>query len=182
MMNVRRAITTAAICASAAVFVAAQTVPNVKVGLWEMTTTMDLSGMMGSVDMSKIPPDQQPMVQAMMARGGMPPQTSQTCITKEKLAHANFNQDRPGMKCTSKISKSTTSIMDWSESCTDTTNPKHTSTAEMHAEASSPTTVKITGKVTDTGGAMGGRSGSGPQTASFSISGKWLAEACGDVK
>jgi Protein of unknown function (DUF3617) len=146
---------------------------NVKLGLWEMTMTMDMSGMMAGMDMSKMTPEQQAAMASMMrGRGGaMPAIQMKTCMTPEKVSRGAVAPDRPGTTCTSKIVKATATAMDYSETCTG----QMPSTSEMHVEATSPTSVKLTGKTTTT---MRGQ----PQTATVTIVGTWLADACGDVK
>jgi len=177
MVNVRRIVTTLALSVAMAGGLLAQASPmlNVKLGLWEMTSTIDMSGAMGGVDTSKMTPDQQAMIAGMM-RGSMAPTVTKQCMTKEKVSEANFDKPRPGETCTHKVTKSSATVTDVTENCKGDSGD--TSTAEMHIEATSSTTVKITGKST---GTMGSR-GRGPSTVTFTINGKWLATDCGDVK
>jgi len=146
---------------------------NVKLGLWDMSMTIDMSGMMAGVDMSKMTPEQQAAMASMMrGRGGtMPAIQTKTCMTQEKLDQGAVAPERPGTTCTTKIVKATSTSMDYSQTCTG----QVPSTSEMHVEATSPTSVKLTGKTTT---AMRGQ----PQTATVTIVGTWLADACGDVK
>ena len=145
---------------------------NAKLGLWEMTMTMEMSGMPPGVDTSKMTPEQIAQAQAMMrGRGPMPPMTMKQCLTKEKLQNHNYTPDRPGTTCTSKVTKTTSTSVDMVQTCTGA-NP---STNEMHVEATSPTTMKMTAKQTS-----GRNGGGGPITVT--MNGKWLQADCGDVK
>jgi hypothetical protein len=47
----------------------------------------------------------------------------------------------------------------------------------MHLEASSPESIRMTGKTTTTTGGRGQ-----PEVTTVTITGKWVADACGDVK
>lgn len=160
---------------------AAQT-PSTKLrlGLWEMNVEFDMGGAMRGMDMSGMSDAEKAQVAAMMrGRGmgtgmpGMGPMTLRSCMTPEKLAKGRVAPERPGQECTSKIVKSSATAMDYIETCTGTP----ATTSEMHLEASSPTSIKLTGKTTTTTRGRGQ-----PEVNTVTITGKWVAEACGDVK
>jgi hypothetical protein len=153
------------------VLVAQTPTPNVRLGLWEMSMTVDMGGAMSGIDMSKMTPEQQAMAGAMMRGRGMAPMQMKTCMTAEKLAKAGVVPDRPGQTCTSKVLKSSATTLDYIQTCTGSMP----STSEMHVEAASPTSITVTGKTTTT---MRGQA----QTATLSMTGKWVGQACGDVK
>lgn len=143
---------------------------NVKLGLWEMTMTMEAAGIMPPVDVTKQTAHDQALAQAAIrAIAGMPAMTMKQCMTRENLQQNRYTADRPGTTCTSKVTKATSTTVDMTQACTGT-NP---STNEIHVEATSPTKVKITGKQT---------SGQRGAPVTFTINGKWLSADCGDVK
>lgn len=88
---------------------------DVKLGLWETTSTTDMSGMaMPSMPqippdaLSRMPPEQRARIEAMMkGRGGSPQSmTVKSCITKETLARAGaFGQS--DKSCTMNVVSST---------------------------------------------------------------------------
>jgi hypothetical protein len=142
---------------------------NIKMGLWEMTTTMQMSGV-ATPDTSKMTPDQQAQMQAMMgAMMGPQTHTTQTCMTKEKFDKAQFD-DNQG--CTRSITTNTASVLEMEVTCK---NAQGTSKGTMHMEAPSPDSIK---------GTMTGESGMRGQTMKMSgtMTGKWLGADCGKVK
>jgi hypothetical protein len=150
---------------------------NVKPGLWEMTVDIGMGAAMRGMDMSGMSDAEKAQAAAMMrGRGmgmgmpGMGPMTLKTCMTADKLAKGRVAPERPGQECTSKIIKSSATAMDYTEVCTGTP----ATTSEMHMEASSPTSIRMTGKTTTTRGQ--------PEVTTLTITGKWVADACGDVK
>lgn len=158
------------------VILAAQTTTNVKLGLWEMTVDIGMGAGMRGVDMSGMSDAEKAQVAAMMrGRGmgmpGMGPMTLKTCMTADKLARGRVAPERPGQECTSKIIKSSATSMDYTEVCTGTP----ATTSEMHLEASSPTSIRMTGKTTTSGRGQ-------PEVTTVTVTGKWVADACGDVK
>ncbi len=158
--------------------VAAQTPTNVKLGLWEMTVDLGMGDAMRGVDMSGMSDADKAQVAALMRGRGMSmpgagPMSLKTCMTADKVARGRVAPERPGQECTSKITKSSATAMDYLEVCTGT---PATST-EMHLEASSPTSIRMTGRTTTTGRGRGK-----PEVTTVTITGKWVADACGDVK
>lgn len=180
MTSVRRSISTLLLCGAVGTAALAQGSPmlNIKLGLWEMTTTMSLAGgAPPSIDTSKMTAEQQAMVAGMMQSKGMamPPTVAKNCMTKEKLAEHKFMTDRPGQKCQQEVTKSTPATLDMTQNCTIEQPPGQTH-SEIHVEAPSQTSLKITGNLTSTA------IGRGSQTMSVSATGKWLSADCGDVK
>jgi hypothetical protein len=163
------------------VVLAAQTsTTNVKLGLWEMTVDIGMGAAMRGVDMSGMSDAEKAQAAAMMrGRGmgmgmpGMGPMTLKTCMTADKLTSGRMAPERPGQKCTSKIIKSSATAMDYTEVCTGTP----ATTSEMHLEALSPENIRMTGKTTTTSGGRGQS-----EVTTVTITGKWVADSCGDVK
>src|SRR5262245_13609468 len=113
-----KSIVSGLMCVALVAVLGAQTPAlNVKLGLWDMTMTIDMSGMMAGMT-----PEQQAQAAAMM-RGrsmAMPPMQMKTCMTADKLRDAHVAPERPGQTCTSKIIKATSTLMDYTETCTGT--------------------------------------------------------------
>ena len=161
-----------------AVLAAQTSTTNVKLGLWEMTVDIGMGAAMRGVDMSGMSDAEKAQLAAIMRGRGMSmpgagPMSLKTCMTADKLARGRMAPERPGQECTSKIVKSSATAMDYTEVCTGTP----ATTSEMHLEASSPTSIRMTGKTTTTTRGRGQ-----PEVTSITITGKWVADACGDVK
>jgi uncharacterized cupredoxin-like copper-binding protein len=175
-MSIRRAISTVLLSGSVVAAGLAQGSPalNVKLGLWEMAMDSATAGaaMPPGVDLSKLTPEQQAMMaQAMRGRGvtmGPGGVTIKTCLTKEGLASGQIKANRQGQDCKDKITKSTATTLDITETCTSNSQPPVVTTSQVHVEALSQTSVKITH--TQEGQ---------PATT---MTGKWLAADCGDIK
>src|SRR5437868_5425364 len=75
---------------------------NVRLGLWETTSTTNVGGQM-PIDTSKMTPEQKARMEAAM-RGmlGKHTNTTTSCLTKERLERGTFTdeQDRPDCKTT----------------------------------------------------------------------------------
>jgi hypothetical protein len=174
-MNIRRAISTVLLSASVVAAGLAQGSPalDIKFGLWELAIDMGASGgMPPGVDVSKMTPEQQAMMaQAMRGRGMAPGggMAIKMCMTKEKLANGQVRQSRPGQECKDKVNKSTSTTLDITETCTSNSQPPVVTTSDLHVEAISPTSVKMTAKASD-------------QPMIVNMTGKWLAAECGDIK
>ncbi len=63
---------------------------DIRMGLWEVTNTIDFGGGIPGVDMSKMTPEQQARMGAAM-RGMQPkPTTTKSCMTREAFDRQNF--------------------------------------------------------------------------------------------
>jgi hypothetical protein len=148
--------------------------PNIKLGLWEMTWSVQTSGQLPKIDMSKLPPAQQAMAQAAMKAamanmGG--PHTLKTCLGEEQLKKgASFNFDKDP-SCTTTVLKSSPSEMQVKQVCTG----KRPRTVSIDYKAATPESVSGVSHI-DTN--MGGNA----MTADGKMSGKWLADDCGKLK
>jgi hypothetical protein len=142
---------------------------NVKLGLWEMTSTTTMSGDV-PVDTSKMTPEQAAAMKNAMA-GMMGPHTSTTksCMTKEKLDKGILTDQKD---CKNTIMSNTATVLEVQMDCTQG-NGK--TTALMHFEAPTSETVAGTFK---------GKSVMGTQTMNVSgtVTGKWAGADCGTVK
>jgi Protein of unknown function (DUF3617) len=152
---------------------------DVKLGLWETTSTTEMSGMampnMPQIPpdaLSRMPPEQRARVEAMMkGRGGAArPVTTKVCITKETLAHAGaFGQT--DKSCTMTVVSSTPSKQVMHMDCTRQEN--HMS-GDMTVERVDTEHAK---------GSMVMKSeGEHAVNMKMSFENKWLGADCGDVK
>ena len=146
---------------------------DVRMGLWEITSTTEMGGQMPQVDTSKMPPEQRArMEEAMKGMMGAHTTVNKSCMTREKFEKESFmNSERPGLTCTQKIVTNTRTAMESIISCTG----QQTMSAQMRIDALSPTSVKGTIKSASTmrGGAV---------NVNIALTGKWLGPDCGEVK
>lgn len=147
---------------------------NVKLGLWEMTTTVQMSGM-PPMDTSGMSAEQRARIEAMMAgsmKAAAKPHTSRSCLTKEKLAEMPF-QEKNDQSCKSTVLSSSTTEYAVKFSCT---NAREGNTSgEWRFQAATPELVKGTGNMTVERGAQ-------KMESKMTMTGKWIGAACGDVK
>jgi len=148
--------------------------PDVKLGLWEMTWSVQTNGKLPTVDLSKIPAAQQAMAQSMMksamAQMGKP-HTYKTCIGEEQLkkgASFDFNKDPA---CTTTVLKSSSTELQVKQVCTGK-NPR---TVSVDYKAATPESVSGSAHVDAS-------NGSNAIAADSKMSGKWLADDCGTLK
>jgi hypothetical protein len=139
---------------------------DVKMGLWEISSTTSLGGQLPDLDLSKVPPAQRAQMEAAL-KAATGAHVTNTCMTREKFNKSNFmGDDDPGCKQT--ISTNTRTSLDASFVCKDRTG-------QMHIDASSPTsfTGSVKGTNTEKGKTM---------TMNMTMIGKWLSADCGKVK
>ena len=167
---------------------------DAKPGLWESTTTTEITGMPAMPAMPQLTPDQlakipeaqRQQVQAMMAArggGGAPRNiTTKSCVTKESLAKSMaFMNDNNQANCTRKIVNSSSGKIEFHMECTpDKTNM--TMVGDMTIERLDAEHVKGSGTFKNTG--TGPATGNAPRTmeSKITFSTKWLSSDCGDVK
>ncbi|HEY6211058.1 MAG TPA: DUF3617 domain-containing protein [Vicinamibacterales bacterium] len=167
----------AAAALSITALVAAQSpMLDVKMGLWETTTKINMGNMpqmpqLSEDQLAKMPPAQRAQIENMMKTMQGAPVTVKTCMTKEKFQKNSFMQERPNQNCKQTITNNTAKSMDAAVVCT---GPS-AMTAQMHIEAVSSTEYKghMTGKANARGGEM---------DMTVDMNGKWLGADCGDVK
>ena len=148
---------------------------DVRMGLWEITSSTTMGGQMPGIDTSKMTPEQQARVAAAMQSAmqsmGARTNVTKSCMTKDKFDQSNFMSAEKGMACTQTMTTNTRSALDATVVCTG----QHPMTAQTHVEAASPTAFKATVKSVNTeqGKTM---------TVNVAMTGKWLSADCGDVK
>ena len=151
---------------------------DVKVGLWEATTTNQTSGMPPIPEelLSRLTPEQRAkMEEAVKAREAKGPQTKVTksCLTKEALAKANAFGGEDNGTCKRTLVNSSSSKQDIHFECGEG-NTKTKSTGDLHLEAVNSENVKGNTLVTSTDGTHS-------MKVQVTFSAKWLGADCGDV-
>jgi hypothetical protein len=146
---------------------------DVKMGLWEITTTTQIGGQMPQVDTSKMTAEQKAQVEALMKSSmGNHSNVRKACVTQEQLDKSNFLMgDQPNTTCKRTITANTRTTLEASVACTG----EHAMTAQMHIDALSPTNIKMNMQSSDT---TQGRT----MTMNVVTTGKWLGADCGGIK
>jgi hypothetical protein len=175
MIPLRRLLTTVLLVGSLAAAVLGQAprrpLLDVRMGLWEITSTVNVDGRMPGVDTSRMTPQQRAEMAAAM-RGTETPQTTSvtSCITREDFDRKNFviTEDR---NCRQTITKNTKTRLDETIRC----SGDRAANGTLHIEAQTPTAY--TGTVKTTAIEQGRKT-----TTTVTMAGRWLAASCGDVK
>ena len=147
---------------------------DVKLGLWETTSTTQTTGMaMPEIPpevLSQMPPDQRAQVEAMM-KGSPMSDTMRHCVTQQDLEDAFKIDQMPEENCKHTVVTSTSKLQEAKLECTG----EQAGSGTFRVEAVNNETVK---------GAMDMRMGSGQDSMAMKSSfiGKWLGAECGDVK
>jgi len=146
---------------------------DVKLGLWESTTTTEMSGM-PPVDTSKMAPEQKARFEAAMkARQAQGPRTHvhKSCLTKAKLEREPFQDEEDNKEsCTHTMISSTRTQWHGKLQCT---KPKRVGEVRMEALSRERIKGTIQMSASDANHAM---------TVHVSIAGRWLGPSCGDIK
>jgi hypothetical protein len=142
---------------------------DVKLGLWEITSVSQNSGM-PSIDTSKMSPEMRERVEAAMkGRAGTgTPHTNRTCITKEKLQDNKMFDPQSAQNCKRTILTNSRTVAEVKIECQ---NEKYPINGTLRFEMTSRDTMK--GLVKMSGG---------PMNMNTTMTGKWLSDSCGDVR
>lgn len=162
----------AALAAAGAIAIPALAASHGKVGLWEITTTMNMAGMQ-MPDLSKLPPDQRAMVEAQMKKNGVTmsgrTMTTKHCMTAQEVAAGK--PDMSHMKdCTVQNLSTTASGMSADLVCKGDMNGRG------HMQVSYSGDTSYSGSMTMKGSAHGQ-----PIDMTNTFSGKWVSADCGSV-
>ena len=153
--------------------------PNIKVGLWEITETHNMTGMppMPTIPpeaLAQMTPEQRAQVEAQMkgSMGGGPKSTTRkSCVTKEKLEKDSvFGDDRK--ECTRTVLNSSSTSTEVKIQCKE---KEMTSEGTFKFVALSPESVKGTVRMVMTGE---GRT----MNMNVDFLSKYLGSDCGNVK
>jgi hypothetical protein len=181
LRNILQAAVVSVACAAActALVQAAQmTKPNIKPGLWEVTTNPKMTGEMPIPEeqLAKMTPEQRTRLEAAMKAGmlsGNKPRVYKECMTPQKIARG-FEMDRGAdeASCKRNIVSSTASELTLHDECD---NPKRKSVTDVHFEIKGGTQMngRINVVITSSGKTM---------TVVSTVQGKWLGASCGTVK
>lgn len=142
---------------------------DVRMGLWEVTSTtsMGISG----IDTSKIPPQDQAQIAAVMGGAMRKPTMVKSCVTRDKFVTERPVADRPGTKCHQTVQTNTAKVLENAIICTGELPSRSTARTEAQSQTA------FTGTVTSFT-VLRGRETS----VTIKMTGKWLGADCGSVK
>jgi hypothetical protein len=136
MMRSMRPLGTTAMIAGLTTALLAQGAPkiSVKMGLWEVTSTTNMTGSVPMPDTSQMTPQQAAAVQAAMG-GMMGPRTTtiKECMTKEKFDQGMLTDQK---NCKTTIATNTATVLEVQLTCDQGRGGKMTGV--MHFEAPTP--------------------------------------------
>lgn len=146
---------------------------KVKMGLWEISTQIQMSGAPAIPDdvLQKLPPEQRARMQAALA-GMNKPQLLKECMTPDRLKDGFKASDRDEGACKRTIVTNTSSELVVKSECGDADNQR---TATVHFTANS--SESITGVIQ----AVAMRQGKA-MNVNGTVNGKWIGSDCGSVK
>jgi hypothetical protein len=159
---------------------------DVKPGLWENTTTSEISGLampampqISPDQLAKMPPAQRAQIEAMMKGGMGTPRTNTTkvCITQEALSRSLF--DNGDKSCTFKVVSSSSSNQQIHVECT-RGNTK--TSGDLNLDRVDSEHLKGNMNMKTTGDSSTAGSAGQNMTIKLSFSNKYLSADCGDVK
>ena len=159
---------------------------DIKPGLWENTTTSQISGLqmpnmpqLTPDQLAKMPPQARAQMEAMSKGGPGAPQTNvmKACITREQLNKSIFSQQEKG--CTSKLVSSSSSTQKVHVECTrgNTQTAGDVTMERIDSEHVKGDMLMKTSGDASTKGSVGQN-----MTIKISFNNKWLGADCGDVK
>ena len=150
---------------------------NIKTGSWEMTIRGEIHGTppIPEERLKNMSPQQQAAIKKIMEENSKPQvKTMKQCITQEDLSNSEnlFDSDRPGMKCTNKLSKHTSNKISGLIDCT---KEGTRATGDFSYEAKDR--EHVIGKVS-----MTITNGENTMTTKGTMSGIWLSKECKSTK
>ena len=146
---------------------------DVKTGLWESTTIMNMGGLppIPQEVLDRMTPEQKAQIEAAIKAQQGKPVTTKHCLTKDDLNRKDLFEE--GAKnCTRSVLTSTSSKLVMNIECV-TDNMKTTGTVHLDVNSSENVTAKVEMVATGNGRTM---------NMSSVITAKYLGAACGDVK
>lgn len=148
---------------------------DVRPGLWDMTTTVQMKGMPPMANLDQLPPERRARIEAMMKNMSGQSHTTKTCVTKEGIekAIADANKSKNNA-CAPKITSMTSSRVVMHVDCTQE-NGAGSTNGDMTIERQDPEHIKGTGawKMTGNGRSM---------DMNWSMNGTFVSPDCGNVK
>ena len=146
---------------------------DIKMGLWDIAAISHLGGEM-AIDTTRMPPEQKKVIEQAMKKAMSEARTSvaKWCLSQKKLEKWIFaGENPPGQTCTQTPTSNTPTSLEVTTNCTG----EHASTAQMHLDALSPTSIKGAIKSTTT-------EQDRTMTLNVALTGKWLGSDCGSDK
>ncbi len=146
---------------------------DVKLGLWDFATTVQMSGAPPIPNLDQMPPEQRARIESAMKGMMGSPRTNnvKSCVTKDgiqdAIAKANSNN---GNKCEPKITSMTASKVELHMECSD---PQ--ASGDMSIERESSDRIKGNGSIKTT---SNGRT----MDMKWSMTGTFVSADCGDLK
>jgi len=149
---------------------------DVKLGLWETTSTSQTSGMppvnIPPDALARMTPDQRAKVEAMMKGQGSPrTSTVKSCMTPEKMKRSEMFYEQK--QCTKTVVTSTGSKLEMRMHCTMEGGAKADGTVRVERINSESTKGSVQ---------MVSTSGDHTMNMNSTFTSKWLGPDCGDVK
>jgi hypothetical protein len=152
--------------------------PDIKPGLWEVTTNPHVSGQMPIPDdqLAKMTPEQRARldaaIKASQARSGKP-RVYKECMTPEKIARGfDMDKESEGSSCKRNVVSSSANELTLHDECA---KPDGKTSTDVHFEIKSGT--QMNGKIN-----VVMSSGTKTMTVNSTVQGKWLGADCGNVK
>jgi hypothetical protein len=152
--------------------------PDIKSGLWEVTSNPKISGELPISDeqFAKMPPEQRAKFEAMLKAGmksAAKPHVYKECMTPEKLARG-FEAEGHGdaASCDRKVVTSTRTELQLHDVCSKASGKTVT---DVHFQITHA--VQMTGTIN-----AAITSGGKTMTVTSALQGKWLAADCGNIK
>ena len=147
---------------------------DIKPGLWEMTSTVQVSGMPPIPNLDQMTPEQRARVEGMMKNmGGAHSNTTKSCVTRESIDKALANAtSSKNNTCTNKLVSATSSKVVVHMECTGTMK----SSGDMTFDRKD--SEHFSGAGTMKSAAANGRS----MDTKWSMNGTFVSSDCGNVK
>jgi hypothetical protein len=144
---------------------------NVKVGLWEVTTTGKTQGDIPEQMLAQIPPERRAQMIAAIKASANRTHTYRQCMTTDKLSKG-FDVQPSHENCQRSVVANSATDMTVKEQCSGDDGVQSVN-VHFHADSSESVTGTVTAIVTRGGQSMNFDS---------NMQGKWLGSSCGDVK
>jgi len=155
---------------------AADQVFDIKPGLWDITNTVQMSGMPPIPNLDQMPPEQRARIEAAMKNMAGTPHTAKSCVTRDSIekAIAASNNTRNN-SCAPKLISVSASKVELHVDCAPEKGDSKTS-GDMTIERKDPEHFTGTGAMKSTG--ANGRA----MDMKWSMTGAFVSSDCGSVK
>ncbi len=144
---------------------------DVKLGLWEVTTSGKTGGQVPEELLRGIPPERRQQLVASMQASMARPKTHQHCLTAANLAKG-FDVDEHQTSCQKKVESNTSSTMSMTSTCTEADG-----TQVVKANFKAVDRENVTGTIN-----MVMSRGGQTMTVDNDFRAKWVGASCGNVK